>query len=112
MIENYLEDLHSIVSFSLEQKTVNSIKNTLERGVGGPVTVKDAVTDTTMAIDVGVIEAGDKTAFGREGGEVVRHLKVEHKVAVLIRSFGGLLHITHVSGLSKSRNINQNLRLA
>ena len=88
--QELLKDLHSIANFSLEQETVNSIKNTLQSGVGGPVTVKDAVADASMSVDIRVEETSNETAFGRESGEIVGHLEVEHEVAVLVGSFGRL----------------------
>lgn len=79
-------DLHSIASFSLEQKTVDSIKNALEGSVGSPVTVKDTVADAAVAVDVGVEDRSNKTTLGRESREIFRHLEVQQEVAAFVWS--------------------------
>ena len=76
MIKNYSKDSHSIAGFSLEQETIDSIENTLQSGVSGPVAVEDTVTDASMSVNVGVEDISHETALGREGRKVVGHLEV------------------------------------
>lgn len=104
-----LKDLHSVASFCLQEKTVNSVKDTFEGGIGGPVAVEDAVADTAMAVDVGMEEWSHKAALGREGREIFRHLKVQQESAAFVWSIGRL--IGHVSTSSRIHiTVHQNLR--
>lgn len=93
------KNLHSVASLSLQKETVDSVKDTLESSVGGPVAIKDTVADAAMAIDVGVEERGNETTFGWEGREVLGHLEVHQESTVLVWSLRRLSN--HVSLLSQ-----------
>lgn len=93
------KNLHSVASLSLQKETVDSVKDTLESSVGGPVAIKDTVADAAMAIDVGVEERGNETTFGWESREVLGHLEVHQESTVLVWSLRRLSN--HVSLLSQ-----------
>jgi hypothetical protein len=82
----YINNVHSVSDFSVEKNTIDSIKNTLQGSVGGPIAVENAVTDTTVTIHVLVKNISHEPAFGWEGREILRHLEIQHEVALFVRS--------------------------
>lgn len=58
------------------------------------LTTKDGVTDSAVAVDVGMQNLGLETALRREGWEAFRHLQVQHKHPSGIRSVWWLQHVS------------------
>lgn len=121
------QNLHSIASFSLEQEAIDGIENTLESSIRGPVTckssesgaqkrrcdkltVKDAMADAAVTVDVGMEQWSHEAALGWESREVLRHLEVEQEATVLVWSLGRLFHMRQ-SSLRKYIQYMSNLHL-
>jgi hypothetical protein len=78
-----------ITEFGDQEERADGVEYILSRRVSGPVAVEDGMADSTMAIDVRVIDWRYETRLGREHGIVCFHLNVEKKCSAGVRALWG-----------------------
>ena len=76
VVEGY-DGVDRVAEFGHQQERVDGIDEIFGGRVDGPVAVKDRVADTTVAIDIGVVNRRDETSLWWRHGVVFAHLHVE-----------------------------------
>jgi hypothetical protein len=78
-----------ITEFGDQEERVDGVDYVLGRGISGPVAVEDGVADSTVAIDVRVVDWRYKARLGREHWIVFFHINVKHECSTGIRVLWG-----------------------
>jgi hypothetical protein len=87
-----------ITEFGHQEQRVDGVDYVLGRGISGPVTIENGMADSTVAIDVRVVDWRYKARLGREHGIVCFHLNVKQErsagVGILWGSYVLLVNVS------------------
>jgi hypothetical protein len=76
-----------ITKFGDQEQRVDRVEYILSRRISGPVAVEDGVADSTVAIDVRMVDWRYEACLGREHRIVFFHLDIEKECSAGVRAF-------------------------